>query len=146
MKPGCWNKISSINFELLKIFSSRARWVIYIEAAHDVLSYWDILIRGENLKVTSVTKRQLLKMFHLRHRLRFFLFHRKFMFHSQDIQAFVFLTIPWFTESVRLWVLRQGVFLNIFFEPTSSPEQFLKNSPFTAWFRRKFLLDLIRQL
>ena len=28
----------------------------------------------------------------------------------------------------------------------SSPEQFLKNSPRTAWFRRKFLLDLIRQL
>ena len=27
----------------------------------------------------------------------------------------------------------------------SSPEQFLKNSPGTAWFRGKFLLDLIRQ-
>ena len=37
------------------------------------------------LKVTSATKRQPLKMCHLRHRLRIFLFHRKIMFHSQDI-------------------------------------------------------------
>ena len=29
-----------------------------------------------------------------------FLFHRKVMFHSQDIQVFLFLTIPWFTKSV----------------------------------------------
>ena len=28
---------------------------------------------------------------------------------------------------------------------TSSPEQFSENSPGTAWFRGKFLLDLIRQ-
>ena len=34
-------------------------------------------------------------MCHLRHR-----FQIKIMFHSQDIQVFVFLTIPWFTESV----------------------------------------------
>ena len=32
------------------------------------------------------------------------------------------------------------------FMPTSSPEQFLKNNPGTAWFRGKSLLDLIRQL
>ena len=46
------------------------------------------------LKVTSATKQQLLRMCHLKHRLRIFLFHRKIMFHSQDIQVFVFLTIP----------------------------------------------------
>ena len=44
--------------------------------------------------------------FHLKHRLRIFLFRRKIMFRSQDIQVFVFLTIPWFTKSVTSrWVL-----------------------------------------
>ena len=43
-----------------------------------------------SLKVTSAAKRQLLKMCHLRHRLRIFLFRKKIMFHSQDIQVFVF--------------------------------------------------------
>ena len=42
-------------------------------------------------------------MCHLRHRLRIFLFHRKVKFHSQDIQVFVFLIIPWFTRSVMSW-------------------------------------------
>ena len=46
------------------------------------------------LKVTSAKKRQLLKMCHLRHRLRTFLFHKKIMFRFQDIQVFVFLVIP----------------------------------------------------
>ena len=62
------------------------------------------------LKVTSATKQQLLKMSHLKHRLRIFLFHRKIMFHSQDIQVFVFLTIPWFTKSVTSrWVLAHEI-------------------------------------
>ena len=52
---------------------------------------------------TSITKRQLLKMYHLRHRLRIFLFCRKVMFRSQDIQIFVFSTILWFTKSVTSW-------------------------------------------
>ena len=48
----------------------------------------------------------LLKMCHLKHRLRIFLFHRKVMFRSQDIQVFVFLAISWFTKSVTSqWVL-----------------------------------------
>ena len=38
-------------------------------------------------------------MCYLRHKLRIFLFHRKIMFHSQDIQVFLFLTISWFTKS-----------------------------------------------
>ena len=42
-------------------------------------------------------------MYHLRHRLRIFLFHRKAMFCSQDIPVFLFLTIPWFTKSVTSW-------------------------------------------
>ena len=59
-----------------------------------------------SLKITSATKWQLLKMCHLRHRLRIFLFCRKNMFRSQDIQVFVFLTIPWFTKlATSRWVL-----------------------------------------
>ena len=57
-------------------------------------------------KVTSGTKWSLLKMCHLKHRLRIFLFHTKIMFRSQDIQVFVFLTIQWFTRSVTSrWIL-----------------------------------------
>ena len=37
------------------------------------------------------------------HRLRIFLFHRKVMFRSQDIEVFVFLTIPRSTKSVMSW-------------------------------------------
>ena len=41
-----------------------------------------------------------------RHRLRIFSFRRKIMFRSQDIQFFVFLAIPLFTESVTSrWIL-----------------------------------------
>ena len=36
-------------------------------------------------------------------RLRIFLFYRKVMFRSRDIQVFVFLTILWFTQSVTSW-------------------------------------------
>ena len=57
------------------------------------------------LKVTSFTKRWLLKMFHLRHRFRVS-FNFFFYFRSQDIQVFVFSTIPWFTISVSSqWLL-----------------------------------------
>ena len=42
----------------------------------------------------------------LKQRLRTFLFRRRIMFRSQDIQVFLFLTIPWFTKSVTSrWVL-----------------------------------------
>ena len=37
----------------------------------------------------STTEQQLLKMCHVRHRLRIFLFRRKILFRSQDIQVFV---------------------------------------------------------
>ena len=43
------------------------------------------------------------QMFHFRHRLRIFLFRWKVMFRSQDIQVFVFLTIPKSTKSVMSW-------------------------------------------
>ena len=83
------------------------------------------------LKVTSATKQQLLKMSHLKHRLRIFLFHRKIMFHFQDIQVFVFLTIPWFTKSVTSrWVLahESRCILNISFEP-----QIMKSPSLASW-------------
>ena len=34
---------------------------------------------------------------------KIFLFHRKVMFHSQDIQVLLFLAIPWFTKFVTRW-------------------------------------------
>ena len=55
--------------------------------------------KNYSLKVTFATK-QLLEMYHLRHRLRIFLFRRKVIFRSQDIQVFVFLTIPRSTKPV----------------------------------------------
>ena len=42
-------------------------------------------------------------MWHLRHRLRIFLFQRKAMFYPQNIQAFAFLAIPWFSKSATSW-------------------------------------------
>ena len=42
-------------------------------------------------------------MCHLTCSLWSFLFRRKVMFLSQDIQVFVFFTIPWFTKSVTSW-------------------------------------------
>ena len=42
-------------------------------------------------------------MCHLRHWLRIFLFYRKVMFRSQDIQVIIFLTTPWFSKSVTSW-------------------------------------------
>ena len=42
-------------------------------------------------------------MCHLRHRLRIFLFNRKVMFRSRDIQVFVILTILWFIKYVTPW-------------------------------------------
>ena len=53
----------------------------------------------KSIKGYSATKWWLLKMYHLRHKLRIFLFHRKVMFCFQDIQVFVFLTILCFTKS-----------------------------------------------
>ena len=55
------------------------------------------------LKFTSATKLLLLKICYLRNRLRIFLFSRKAIFHSLDIQVFVFLTIPSFSKSVMSW-------------------------------------------
>ena len=42
-------------------------------------------------------------MCHLRHGLRILLFFGKVMFRSQDIQDFVFLTIPLFNKSLSSW-------------------------------------------
>ena len=56
--------------------------------------------KNYSLKVTSATKQQLLKMYHLRHRIRIFLFRRKVIFRSQNIQVFIFLIILRSTKSV----------------------------------------------
>ena len=60
-----------------------------------------------------------------------FLFRGKVLFRSQDIEVFVFLTIPWFTNLWRdneYYYMRQGAFLNITFEP-----QLVKSPNLANW-------------
>ena len=82
---------------------------------------FDKLIKIKSFKVTSATK-QLLKMCYLRHRLWIFLFRRKVIFCSQDIQVSVFLAISWFSKSVTSWwvLVHQigGIFEYIFWTTT----------------------------
>ena len=114
-----WGKLYLLLFRNLKISCISVREIplanlyisvtrnykfrVWIETLSEMLSanrYRSVL------KATSATKRWLLKMWHLRHRLITFLFHRNVMFRSRDIQVFVFLTIPWFTKFVTSrWVL-----------------------------------------
>ena len=64
---------------------------------------WSLIHKKIKGYLRYKTKTITFQMCHLRHRLIIFLFYRKVMFHSQDIHVFVFLTIPWFTKSVRSW-------------------------------------------
>ena len=66
-------------------------------------TFWNHILLQIVLKVTSATKGWLLKMCHLRHRLRIFLFNRKVMFRSRYIQVFVILTILLFIKYVTPW-------------------------------------------
>ena len=90
-----------------------AEWLIWGAPSHKVTFL---------LKVIYATKWQLLKICYLRQRLRIFLFRRKVMFRSQDIQVFVFLTIPWSAKSVTSrWVLvheTRYIFIHIFWTTT----------------------------
>ena len=63
------------------------------------------LSNNKNYSLTGsfATKQWLLKMYYLKRRLRFPLFHGKVIFRSQNIQVFVFLTIPRSTKSVTSW-------------------------------------------
>ena len=73
--------------------------VTYLSAKFQYLQIcFNIIIKGY-----LAIKRYLLKICHLRHRLRIFLFRRKIMFRYQDIQIFLFWTIPWFTKIVTSW-------------------------------------------
>ena len=84
---------------------------------------WSLLI----LKVTSATKQTLLKMCHLRHKFRIFLFCRKVMFCSQNIQVFVDLAIQRFRKPVMAWwvlVHETGcIFEYIFWTSTHEPRK-----------------------
>ena len=65
-------------------------------------------------------------MYHLSHRLRIFLFYRKVILCSRDIQVFVLLTIPWFTKYVtsRVLVHETGwIFEYTFWNTTHYPQQ-----------------------
>ena len=64
---------------------------VFSKTAHKM--FLKLLMKLGALKVTSAKKRQFLEICHLKHRLRIFLFRKKFMFRSQEIQFFVFLTI-----------------------------------------------------
>ena len=92
-------------------YNGCCRWIVWV--------YLTILW-GWRLQVTSTTKQWLLKICHLRHRLRMFLFHRQVTFSSRDIQFFVFLTIhvlPNLWRHDEYEYMRQGAFFNISFEP-----------------------------
>ena len=74
-----------------EIFDSTLVYLKINSRVNRHLYLW-VLTKQLSKQVTSTTKRQL-KLCHLRHRLRIFLFCRKVMFGSQDIQVFVFLTM-----------------------------------------------------
>ena len=74
------------------------------------------------MSIKSYLRYKIITSQNLRHRLRIFLFHRKVMFHSQDIQVFVFLTISWFAKSVTSWwvlVLETGYIFEYIFRTTT---------------------------
>ena len=93
------NHVFCSNFSCLNVCERKICHLLYnLITLHKKLSF--------PLKVTSAKKRYLFQMCHWRHRLRIFLFRRKIMLRSQDIQVFVFLTIPWFTKCMgSRWVL-----------------------------------------
>ena len=79
--------------------------------------------------ITYATKRQLLKMCHLRHRLRICLFRKKTMFRFKDIQVFCIFNHSMIHQICNVMMIisiyiRQGAFLNISFEqqPIKSPK------------------------
>ena len=97
------------NYVLWKIiFSHEHVWIACVGAIYYGKCNYYVLINCVNVKFNQIIKvvsatKQLLKMCHLRHRLRTISFHRKVMFCSQDIQFFVFLINPWFNISVTSW-------------------------------------------
>ena len=79
------------------------------------------------LKVTSTTKQHLLKMCHLRHRFRIFLFQRKVMLHSPDIQVCIFnhpiiYQISDVMMSISIW--NESIFKYIFWTTPHYPTKF----------------------
>ena len=121
-----WNKVhikskteqqpSVVKFQNIKTFIVAKNSILaklcsvktYSWFHHSWSNWWRMekvkcIIYDRELKVTSITKWKLLKMCHLKRKMNFFLFRRKVMFCSQDIQVFLFLTIPWFIKSVTSW-------------------------------------------
>ena len=98
------SSLNSLVNLVLRLFSTRS-WMHKLP--HELLDDLRLrILRNEDiLKVTFATKQSFLKMCYLRHRLSIFIFRWKIIFRSQDIQVFIFLTIPWFTESaISRWV------------------------------------------
>ena len=87
-----WNIKTHINNETFLwsfsgIFSNIK--CIEIEVVSNICFYFSLF-----LKFTTTIKRQLLKMCHLRHRLRIFLFCRKVMFRFKDVKLFFIFNHP----------------------------------------------------
>ena len=71
---------------------------------------WKYYVEDVTLKLLLLFKicaREVCEKFCIVVPLRIVLFHRKVMYHSQDIQVFVFLNILWFTKSIMTswWLL-----------------------------------------
>ena len=130
----CFNQLNHLNVWLVcdqgpLVLELRALPLSNVEllSGHKLFPHFLSPSEG-NLKITLNTKQQFLKICYLRHTLRMFLFSGKVMFRSQDIQVFVFLTISWFTKSVKLWwLLVHEIFWNISFEPQLIKSPYLVN-------------------
>ena len=81
----CWYLL------MVNLLTSLPLWTYSTEPSFEMIKFWYYIKMVIRLKVTSAAKRKLIEMWHLRQKLRIFLFCGKF--HSQNIQVFIFLTI-----------------------------------------------------
>ena len=95
---GCWRETTEVLFQDSFIFGAAT-------SSHFFKGY---------LRYKTITSQNVPPIAQI----KIFLFRTKIMFCSQDIQVFVFLTLPWFTKSVTSrWVLvheRRCIFEYIF--------------------------------
>ena len=91
-----WVSVPSCYLELL---DNLQKWICRTASPSRTacLEPWAHFQNVASFKVTSSTKQQLLKMCHLRHRLRIYVPFLRY------IQVLVFLAIPWFTKSMMSW-------------------------------------------
>ena len=83
-KYGALTFVDEVNLSLRKKLNALLSFCIWLKS---------------NLHYKTIT----FQMCHLRHKLRIFLFCKKFLLCSQDISVSLFLTILWFAKSVMSW-------------------------------------------